>query len=127
MDKALRFELNKISEFNNKIFPANAPENQKSPYLVYIKSNYKQLKTLEGLKNDTDVSYLLNILSGSYEQLQELTKKVRKQLLTFPLSRIGEENIFIQDMTINNIAETYESELKLYRSIIDIDFSYKEA
>jgi hypothetical protein len=127
MDKALRYELIKIKELNSRIYPTHAPESDKGPYLVYIKLNFKQGKTLNGFTNDTEVSYLLNILANSYEQVEILTKKVKAQLLTFPLRKIGLEQIYIQDMTIQNIAETYEHELGLYRGIIDVDFFYKGA
>jgi hypothetical protein len=125
MDKALRFELNKIPELTNKIYPTHAPEGDKGPYLVYIKSNYKNGKTLDGATNNTEVSYLLNVLSSSYSQAVAITEKVKKQLLTFPLRTIGND-VFINDMTIQNIAQTYEHELGLNRTIIEVDFSYKE-
>jgi virulence-associated protein VapD len=126
LDRALRFELNKIQKINNKIFPTHAPEGKLSPFLVYIKSNFKQKKTLEGTTNTTEVSYLLNTFSSSYAELQDLTNEVKTQLLTFPFRTIGQGEIYIQDMTIHNIADTFENELGLYRSIIDIQFFYEE-
>ena len=39
IEKAVRYELTKISEWENKIFPTNAPEGQKAPYLVYVTGN----------------------------------------------------------------------------------------
>jgi hypothetical protein len=127
MDKALRFELNKITELNKKIYPTHAPEGDKGPYLVYIKSNYKQGKTLDGAMNNTEVSYLINVLSSSYSQAVDITEKVKDLLLTFPLRTIGYGyDVFINDMTIQNIAQTYEHELGLNRTIIEVDFSYKE-
>lgn len=125
MDKALRFELNKIAEISNKIYPTHAPEGDKGPYLVYIKSNYQQRKTLDGIGNDVEANYLLNVLSTSYSQAVDITEKVKDLLLTFPLRTIGND-IYIQDMTIQNIAQTYEHELGLNRTIIDVDFFYKE-
>lgn len=126
LDKALRFELNKIPELSNKIYPTHVPEGKTGPMLAYIKSSYNQRKTLEGITNNTSASYLLNVLCSSYDQLQDLTDKVKALLMTFPLKSIGPDSIYIQDMTIHNIAETYERELNLYRSIIDIQFFYRE-
>lgn len=122
----MRFELNEIPEIHNKIFPTNAPEGEKAPYLVYFKYDYNPLKTFEGIKRNVESAYLLNILCSSYEQLHGLTKKVKEHVMTFPLRTIGTENIYVQDINIRNVAETYENELKLYRSIIDIEISYKE-
>jgi hypothetical protein len=125
MDKALRFELNKITEISNKIYPTHAPEGDKGPYLVYNKPKYRQGKTLDGATNNTEVSYLLNVLCSSYAQAVDITEKVKDLILTFPLRTIGND-VFINDMTIQNIAQTYEHELGLNRTIIEVDFSYKE-
>lgn len=126
MEKALRYELNQIPEITNKIYPTNAPEGKEPPYLVYILSRYEQTKTLTEIKNNIEASYLLNVLASSYAQMKEITKKVKDKVLTFHQRNIGTEGIFIVDLTINNISETYEHELKLYRGIIDITFWFKE-
>ncbi|WNF31638.1 hypothetical protein RI196_09975 [Aeribacillus composti] len=126
MEKALRYELNQIPEITNKIYPTNAPEGKESPYLVYILSRYEQTKTLTEIKNNIESSYLLNVLASSYAQMKELTKKVKEKVLTFYQRNIGTEGIFIADLTVNNISETYESELGMYRGIVDITFWYKE-
>jgi hypothetical protein len=126
LEKALRFELKKISELNNKIFPTNAPKDEKSPYLVYI-LNERPLKTLEGIKEDNTAEVLLNIFASSYEGMSTLRKKVKEIILTFPLSTIGEGDVHCKDLTIENITGTYESELNLYRGIIDIKLFYRGA
>ncbi|MCJ8008118.1 hypothetical protein ACFFF5_17805 [Lederbergia wuyishanensis] len=127
MEKALRYEINKIPELKNRIYPTNAPEGERAPFLVYQKSRFQQTKTFEGIQNHTEAGYLLNILCSSYSQLQDLSIKLRKQLDTLPLRNIGNEGIYIQDMTVNNQAETYENELQLYRGIFDVTFYYEEA
>lgn len=38
----------------------------------------------------------------------------------------GEDNIIIENTEVENISETYENELELYRSIIDFKIQYKE-
>lgn len=126
LEKALRYELNRIGEIANKIYPTNAPEGQKPPYLVYILSSYRQMKTLDRIENDVKVSYLLNILASSYEEMKRITKKVKDTAIGFQARQIGMENIQVGDVTINNVTETYESELQLYRGIIDVTFWIKE-
>ena len=71
IEKALRYELNKISELENRIFPTNAPEGQKPPYLVYITSK-KTLKDLDGVTKDRECYVMLNILCNSYLYLKRL-------------------------------------------------------
>lgn len=126
MEKALRYELNKITEIKNKIYPTNAPENGKPPYLVYFQGNYEQIKTLKGITNNTETSFLLNILAGSYSEMKDLTKNVKEIVESFLQREIGVEGIYISDLTIRKAPEIFEKELKLYRGIIDVTFYYRE-
>lgn len=153
MERALRYELSKITELENRIYPTNAPENQEPPYLVYI-SNSRYLKDLDGIKTNKDSDILLNILCSSYSQMKDITQKVVRLLKDFlnknialngkilinyannqyDNTEIAEDTIetqgnltkYVDDLTINNISEAYENELKLYRGIVDLKISYKE-
>ncbi len=126
LEKALRHELNAIAEINGKIYPTNAPEGKnKAPYLVYV-SESTPLKDLNGTKNSVDSYVLLNILSGSYGEMKDITQKVKKLVNTFPFRSIGVNGPYIEDITIETTAETYENELELYRGIIPFKISYKE-
>lgn len=122
MEKLLVKQLGNIEELRNKIFPTNIPEGQKPPFCVYIKSSYKQLRTLQGIESNIETSFLINVLSKSYSELKTLTQKVINGLKNMT----GEDNIIIENIEIENISDTYENELELYRSIIDIKIQYKE-
>jgi len=124
MEQALVYEISKITELNNKIYPTNIPEGETPPCLVYIMSYYDQLRALNEILDNTDKSYMLNILCSSYSQMKELTDKVKETLLAFISTNIGENQILVENVVINNISETYENELKLYRGILDIKISY---
>lgn len=125
IEKALRYELNKVSELENKIFPMNAPEGQKPPYLVYI-TRKKPLKDLEGVTEDKECYLILNILCSSYLEMKDITKKIEDIIIKFPLKSIGNENLYIQDIDITDISESYEEQLKLHRGIITFTVYYKE-
>ena len=125
MEIALRYELNKIVEISNKIFPTNAPEGKKAPYLVYIVRK-RPLKDLDGITKDRECNLMLNILCNSYEQMRDITKKVEDLVITFPLRTIGANGPYIEDLTMGETSETYENELKLYRGIITFKICYKE-
>lgn len=125
IEKALRYELNKVSELENKIFPMNAPEGQKPPYLVYI-TRKKLLKDLDGATEDRECYLILNILCSSYSQMKYITKNIEDIIVKFPLKSIGEENLYIQDIDITDISESYEDQLKLHRGIIPFTVYYKE-
>lgn len=125
IEKALRYELNKISELENRIFPTNAPEGQKPPYLVYITSK-KTAKDLDGVTKDRECYVMLNTLCNSYSQMKYIVKKIEDIVINLPLRNIGEDNLYIQDIDITDISEIYEEQLKLQRGIIAFTVYYKE-
>lgn len=120
MEQALRYELIKaIPELNNSIYPTNAPETATKPYLVYMRINTDKTKTLKGFEGSQALSFMFNIMTQKYSSMKSLTKKVEDFLMSLPGESIGEENISIQDIDINNITEQYEHELQVNRGIID--------
>jgi len=125
MEKALRKEIEaKIPELKNSIYPTNAPENSTKPYLVYTRINTKRIKTLEGYTNRQALSYMFSCMAKRYEDMKSLTKKVEDLLISMPKTSIGTQQIYIEDIDINNIDEQYEHELKLNRGIIDFTIYY---
>lgn len=125
MEKALRHKLNTIPELKDKIYPTNAPEGEKAPYLVYM-ARKRSLKDLDGITRDRECNVMLNILCNSYSEMKDITKKVEDLVITFPLRVIGVNGPYIEDLTMDETSETYENELKLYRGIIPFKICYKE-
>ena len=120
MEQALRYELeSRITELEDEVYPTNAPETATKPYLVYARINTDRTKLLTGYTQDQALSFMLSIMSTKYGEMKSLTKKVEDFLLSTPRTTIGEENIYIEDIKINNISETYEHELKVNRGIVD--------
>lgn len=120
MEAALRYELeNRIPELKDEVYPTNAPETSTKPYLVYARISTNKTKTLEGFTGGQAVSFMFSIMATRYGDMKSLTKKVEDFLMSLPGAGIGEEKIHIQDLTINNIHEQYEHELKVNRGIID--------
>jgi len=120
METALRLEINtNIPELKGEIYPTNAPETANKPYLVYARINTQKDKTLQGYANSEALSYMFSVMATKYGDMKSLTKKVEDFLMSLPGTSIGEENIYIEDLTINNIHEQYEHELKVNRGIID--------
>lgn len=120
MERALRYELeNRIPELKDEIYPTNAPETSTRPYLVYARINTDKTKTLNGYTGNETLTYMFSIMATRYGDMKSLTKKVENFLTSLPGTSIGEENIYIEDLTINNVTEQYEHELKINRGIID--------
>ena len=125
IEKALSYELNKVSGLENRIFPMNASEGQKPPYLVYITSK-RPLKDLDGVTENKECYLILNVLCSSYSQMKDISKKIEDIITKFPLRTIGEENLYIQDIDLSDITENYEEQLRLHRGIIPFTLYYKE-
>ncbi len=121
MEKALRHELIKsIPELNNAIYPTNAPEGVKKPYLVYMRISTQEIKTLDGFTDKQALTYMFNVMAGKYEDMKRIRDEVEKMLMAFPKTSIGKDSaLFVEDVDINNIDEQYEHELKVNRGIID--------
>jgi hypothetical protein len=120
MEDALKYELtNRIPELKDEIYPTNAPKTSTKPYLVYARISTNKTKTLEGFTGEQTLSFMFSIMATGYGEMKFLTKKVEDFLMSLPGTTIGEENVHIQDLTINNIHEQYEHELKVNRGIID--------
>lgn len=125
MEKALRYEIGQNEErLRNRIFPTNAPEGKSAPYLVYIRERFLQLKVLEGFKKRYETSYLLNIFSDKYEEMEDLAWNVKEIVIGFLKREIGQEGVFVEDVTLRNMIATFEPQLNLYRGVIDIIFVY---
>ena len=125
METALRSELMRvIPELNNAIYPTNAPEGALKPYLVYARISTKKIKTLEGYTNKQALSYMFSVMAIKYSDMKSLTKKVEDLLISLPKKNIGTQLIYIEDIDINNISETWENELVVNRGIIDFTIYY---
>ena len=125
METALRYELIKaIPELTNQIYPTNAPEGVLKPYLVYARINTNKIKTLEGYTNKQALSYMFSIMATRYSDMKSLTKKVEDLLISLTQKKIGTQNLYIEDIDINNIDEAWENELKVNRGIIDFTIYY---
>jgi hypothetical protein len=120
MESALRYELeNRIPELAGQIYPAHAPETATKPYLVYTRINTLKTKTLEGYTDKQALSYMFSCMATKYPDMKSLSNKVEAFLMSIPGTTIGEESIYVEDLGMNNITETWEPELKVNRGIID--------
>lgn len=126
MEKALRYELIKaIPELKDQIYPTNAPEGVFKPYLVYVRINTDKTKTLEGYTDEQALSYMFSIMTTKYGDMKKIRDKVEKLLLSLPLKNIGSDgSIYVEDLSINNIDEAWESQLQVNRGIIDFTIYY---
>ena len=121
IETAMRYEIKqRIPDISNQIYPVNAPKKSDKTYLVYARITTSRVKTLNGYTNKQELSYMYSIMSPKYDEMTSIRNKLEGWLLSLPKTSIGEDgNTYIEDLTINNIDETWESELGVNRGIID--------
>ncbi len=125
METALRYELNKITEIKDSIYPTNAPEGATRPCLVYARINTDMTKTLDGYTGDEALSYMFSVMAPKYSDMVAIRGKVKTKLLDLPKTTIGDKaKFYIKDININNLDEQYEHELGVNRGIIDFTIYY---
>jgi hypothetical protein len=126
-EEALRAELITIEELNNKVFPLKAPEGTEAPYLIYVSSEGRNDKGLDGFYNSKEVQIELNIIHDRYSRMKALSRLVVNKLKNFEKRHIAETGPFIQEVTFENDGvELYEHEVDLYRTVLDLRFYFEE-
>jgi hypothetical protein len=121
LEAALRTELSSISGLSGKIFPLRAPESSAAPYLVYVSSDGRQYRTLEGFVDSKEVSFDLHVLDREYSTLKALTAAILSLLRSFQGRVIGASGPFIQAVYYNDPTEVFEPEVGLYRCTITVN------
>ncbi|MCM3763446.1 DUF3168 domain-containing protein [Neobacillus niacini] len=119
-EDALRAEFETITGLTNKIFPLNAPEGEKAPFIVYVSSDGVPDKSLQGYLSTREIPCEIYILHDSYAGMKAITKEVVAKILSFQGRVIGENGPFIQNATFEEPVERYEKEISLYRSAFDL-------
>lgn len=122
MERALKDIL--IETTGLKVYPSHAPKNEPGDYIVYIGNNYTRLKELQGYMDNKEKSILINVLCNSYSTMKSYLNSLEERLVILPGQTI--RNIYFEDITINDISESYENELQKERGILNITIHYKE-
>lgn len=127
METALRYELvRSIPELKDQTFPTNAPEDAEKPYLVYARVRTNKEKNLDGYTGEETLSYMFSVMAKKYGDMAEIRKQVEELLISMVKREIGNiDKYYIEDLTINNIEEQYEHQLKVNRGIIDFTIYFK--
>ncbi|MFS1519682.1 DUF3168 domain-containing protein [Bacillus sp. SCS-151] len=121
-EEALQEELSTIM----KVYPLNAKEGTKAPYIIYVSSEGLQDKSLQGYLDSKEVSFELNILHNGYGLLKSKTRLVLQKVLSFQGRAIGNDGPFIENVSYEKPVELWEDQVKLYRCIINCKVKFKE-
>lgn len=106
-------ELDSI--FNNKVYPTNAPEGEKTPYLVYFYKE-KEEKTLEGYEGLYTGNLVLNAMTKTYSESIAKKKTLEELLKHLTGTKLGA--FVIQEVNLEEAEIIYEDQLKIHRGIV---------
>lgn len=120
IEEALRYEIiQAVPELAGGIYPTNAPETHDKPYLVYIRNKTSKIKTLQGYTNKQALSYMWSVMAVKYGDMLTIRVKLEELLKGMAKTQIGANgDVYVEDLTIDDINETYEFNLGVNRGII---------
>lgn len=120
-EEALKAELSTISELNNQVFPLNATEGTKAPYIVYVSSEGIQERTLDGYVRSREVDCEIHILHDKYFSLKDLTRQVISIIDSFQQRFIGgSTDVYVQASTYQKVNEMYLPDLLQYLCVLEL-------
>ena len=114
-------ELDKI--FNNKVYPTNAPEGEKTPYLVYFYRE-KENKSLDGPNGLYTTNLVLNVMTNTFSEANIKKEQIKLMLKHLTNTKLGV--FFIQEVSLEESEIIYENHLKVYRAIVPVTIYFEE-
>jgi len=112
--------LENIKEFNNRVFPLDAPEKTPAPYCAYFQSSGSEFTAFEGGCGLFEAQYEINIVHKSYKGMKALIEAALL-LLNGIEGKDGVEAVFIEEST----PERFEDETILYWKTLYLKIFYR--
>jgi hypothetical protein len=118
-EEALVYELETISGLNDKVFPLSAPEDTEPPFIIYVSSEGKKVRSLEGYSDLTEVTFEIHVTTIHYSDLKSMTKLVMDKINSFYSRAIGVNGPVIKSVSIDEPVESKVEELDYNRCAFD--------
>ena len=119
-EQALVYELQAISGLTGKVFPQNAKEDIKPPFVVYISSEGESIMTLSGPTDMTELTCEIHVVAETYEAMKSLTKAVLDRVKSFFQRSIGQNGPLIRSISHMEPIEDIDNNLNYHKSSFDI-------
>lgn len=120
IEQVLRAQLTAITD---KIYPLEAPEGIKAPYIIYHMTRGSRLKSLDGYNGSRYTTFQFDITAPSYGQIKVLMKQLAEVLMGIQ-GFTSADGLNIQNCDLLNEFETFESITKSYRGIVECRIFY---
>lgn len=117
LEKGLETELSRIKRLASKVYPLVAPKSTPTPYVIYVSSQGRPVKSLAGFENLVETPIELNVIGGRYDEMKAFAAAVIGKLESFEGREIG--GVYVQEVTYQEPAELYESAVNKHRCVID--------
>ena len=121
LEQGLTVELSAILGIGSKVYPITAAQGTLTPYVTYALGSSERMSDLTGQTALIKQQYQIDVYESTYAGLKNHKKPVIQKLKSLNLRNIGDTGPLIQQAEITNDYETYETEAKLYRAIIEVD------
>jgi hypothetical protein len=119
-EEALCAELKTIAGLEQKVFPQKAEENTEAPFITYTSSDGEKVQTLEGFTDLTELSFEIDLVAISYEQLKSYVQVVSNKLRSFFGRSIGTNGPIIKSITFLEPTEDFQEDQNYHKSTFNI-------
>jgi hypothetical protein len=119
-EEALCAELKTISGLEQKVFPQNAEENTEAPFVVYTSSGGEQVQTLDGYTDLTELSFELNLVTNSYEELKSYVQIISNKIRSFFGRNIGTNGPYIKSVSFPEPNEDFQENQNYHKSTFNV-------
>lgn len=119
-EEALCAELQTISGLEQKVFPQNAEENTEAPFVVYVSSGGEKVQTLEGYTDLTELSFEVNVVANSYEELKSYVETISNKVRSFFGRNIGTNGPYIKSVSFTEPNEDFQENQGYHKSTFNV-------
>lgn len=119
-EEALVYELQAITAISGKVFPGQAKEETKPPFVVYISSEGEPVMTLAGATDMTELTCEFHVIGETYEQVKSVTKAILDRIRSFFRRPIGQGGPVIKSVSYLEPVEDMEENQNYHKISFDV-------
>lgn len=119
-EQSLAYELQAITGLEGKVFPQQAQEDTKPPFVVYVSSEGEPIRSLAGATDMTELTCEVHVITETYEDLKSFTRMVLDRIESFFQRPIGREGVYIKSVSYTEPVEEMDNNLNYHRSSFDV-------
>lgn len=119
-EQALVYELQTIPSIAGKVFPQQAKEDTRPPFVVYISSEGELIMSLSGPTDMTELLCEIHVVAESYAEMKSITKSIIDLFHSFFQRVIGVDGPKIKSIGFFEPIEDIDENQRYYKCSFDI-------